>query len=165
MNELLQASKILSENIYCCVATSSKNGLPWNTPVFYSYDHDLNLYWASATDSVHSHFIKENPSAFIVVYNSTAPPRSATALYLQGYVEILENEKLDQVVHQHFKRVNEDSLFTGDYYRGSSPERIYKFMSQNVWILGKPVTKQEHPIDSRKELPLNELKKHLNLMT
>jgi len=158
MDKFRQAEKILSENIYCCIATTSKAGSPWNTPVFYSYDQKLNLYWASAIDSMHSQNLKENPSAFIVIYNSSAAPRTATALYLQGQVNTVADHHLDEIVQRHFKRVNEDSLFTGDYYRDSSPERLYQFNTQKAWILGKPMNKERHSIDTRKELCINELK-------
>jgi len=161
MDDLTQTSKILSENIYCCLATASKDGMPWNTPIFYSYDHKLNLYWASAIDSMHSQHLKENPQAFIVIYNSTAAPRTATALYLQGQVETVANHRLDERVQQHFKRVNEDSLFTGNYYREHSPERLYQFSTQQAWLLGKPKNKAGHLIDTRKELFITELKQSL----
>ncbi|MES2206879.1 MAG: pyridoxamine 5'-phosphate oxidase family protein [Pseudomonadota bacterium] len=162
MNSLNQAINILSENIYCSVATASKEGVPWNTPVFYSYDQHLNLYWASAIDAVHSRFLRENPLAFIVVFNSSAPARCATAVYLQGHVHIVSDDILDNKVIQHFKRVNEDSLFTGDYYRGSSPERLYAFTPEKVWVLGEPVDQGGHPVDARTELSLDALRKYLN---
>jgi general stress protein 26 len=161
MNDLYHATQIVRENIYCSLATASKNGEPWNSPVYYSYDHDLNLYWASSIEAMHSQFLKVNPIAFIAIYKSTAAPRTATALYLKGQVEIVLDGRLNDVVQQHFKRVNEKTLFTGNDYRDPSPERFYQFTPQKVWILGKPITQQGHLIDTRIELSINELKEFL----
>jgi len=161
ISNLSQAIQILKDNIYCCLATASKEGMPWNTPVFYSYDHELTVYWASSIESVHSQYLKENSQAFIVIYNSTAAPRTATALYLQGHVETVPDHRLDERVQQHFKRVGEDSLFTGNHYRGASPERLYQFSTQKAWLLGEPLDKAGHLIDIRKELSINQLKQSL----
>src|SRR3954452_9503559 len=51
---------ILNEVLYVTIATVSKEGLPWNTPVFFARDHHSKIYWVSANESVHSKNIENS---------------------------------------------------------------------------------------------------------
>ncbi len=156
-NALIHVTKILLENIYCAVATSSLAGQPWNSPVYYSLDSSCHLYWASSIEAVHSRFLAENPRAFISIFDSTAAPRTATGIYLRGEVAVLSDDSLDLVVERHFRRVGEPSAFTAASYLDESPERIYCFTPLQLWVLGTPEPKRGHLIDRRLEVDLTAL--------
>jgi general stress protein 26 len=67
----LQAKAVLDTIKYITVATSNKDGEPWNTPVAgFHFDGDYTLYWASWQDNQHSQNIRANGKAFVVVYDS-----------------------------------------------------------------------------------------------
>ncbi len=151
------ATNILVENIYCSVATCSCAGEPWSSPLYYSLDTRCCLYWASAMAAVHSRFLEENPRAFVSIFDSSAPPRTATGLYLRGDVEQVDEASLDMVVERHFARVRESNILTGKNYLNESPERMYCFSPVEIWVLGCPEAVDGHHIDQRVRISLEDL--------
>jgi len=84
------------ENIeYLTVASICPDGTPWNTPVFTSYDSDLNFYWGSYKENQHSLNILNNGLVFCVLYDSRAKEGTGEGLYLKGYAEQID--ELDQI--------------------------------------------------------------------
>ena len=160
----IHAAEILVENIYCSVATCSKNGDPWSSPLFYSLDSCCNLFWASAVSAVHSRFLSRNPRAFIAIYDSSAPPRTATGLYLRGKVEVILNSSVDTVVARHFDRVREDNSLTGESYMNDSPERMYCFSPSELWTLGEPEERNGHFVDQRVSVTLEDMRQALEMI-
>jgi general stress protein 26 len=56
----IDSAKVILEKIhYINIATVNEDGSPWNTPVSASHDEQLNFYWGSSPDSVHSQNIRE----------------------------------------------------------------------------------------------------------
>ena len=55
-----KAAGIIKKIIYITLATASQDGQPWNSPLYSGFDKDLNFYWASDHNSVHSSNIKTN---------------------------------------------------------------------------------------------------------
>lgn len=49
-----RAKEIVEKIIYATIATASKDGQPWNSPVYCAYDEDYNFYWSSWTENQHS---------------------------------------------------------------------------------------------------------------
>ncbi len=93
MNDHIQKAKqIISQNIYMSIATSSLEGKPWISPVFFAYDQQYNLYWVSEKTSRHSTLIKENPQVAIVIFDSRAPEGEGDGVYFEAKVQILEDE-------------------------------------------------------------------------
>src|SRR5687767_5108601 len=87
------ARNILGKVLYATVATTSGAGVPWNTPVFFAYDEQGNIYWSSNPDSVHSQNIADNGKAFIVIYNPAAGIGKGLGLYAESNVDIIEDEQ------------------------------------------------------------------------
>ena len=59
-----RAKEIISKIQYITVATYSKDGEPWNSPVYSAFDEQYNFYWASWVENQHSKNIAENGKAF-----------------------------------------------------------------------------------------------------
>jgi nitroimidazol reductase NimA-like FMN-containing flavoprotein (pyridoxamine 5'-phosphate oxidase superfamily) len=66
-----QAKAIIKNNIYLTLATATKDGKPWISPLFFAYDNDFNLYWVSSKNSLHSKLIRSNPRVAIVIFDSS----------------------------------------------------------------------------------------------
>lgn len=151
------AKQIIANNIYMTIATASKNGSPWISPVFFAYDDDFNLYWVSNKESKHSMLLKENPQAAIVIFDSTAPEGEGDGVYFEVVVNELENEAeitkamdvLGKRVSQNEFRVKEISEVTK-----TGVWRIYKAIPKNISKLteGKIVNGQY--IDQRADIDL-----------
>jgi nitroimidazol reductase NimA-like FMN-containing flavoprotein (pyridoxamine 5'-phosphate oxidase superfamily) len=58
---------------YITIATASKTGQPWNSPVYSAFDGAYNFYWASDREGQHSRNIRENPQVFLAIYARPFP--------------------------------------------------------------------------------------------
>src|SRR6266480_535174 len=88
-----KAKSITKENRFITIATSTKHGQPWITPVFYAYDDLYNIYWVSSKNARHSQAIRENPQIAIVVFNSTKGEGEGDAVYIEAEVKELSDQK------------------------------------------------------------------------
>ena len=131
-----RAKEIIEKIIYITIASSSKDGVPWNSPVYSAFDKYYNFYWASWKENQHSKNIKENQDVFIVVYNSTVPEGTGEGVYIQAKAHELTDEKeIGRALSYLYKRKNQDPKkrevkdFLGDY-----PRRVYKAIAGKVWM-------------------------------
>ncbi len=131
----LRAKEIISKIIYITIATSSKDGQPWNSPVSAYHDNNYNFYWASWRENQHSKNIRENPNIFIVIYDSTAPEGTGEGVYIKAKAyEIHDQSEIEKALkYRSTKKKNsrEAKEFMGDY-----PRRIYKAVPEKFWING-----------------------------
>ncbi len=132
-----EAKAILDRIIFGTIATVSDDGQPWNTPVAaFHFPNDYTLYWASWKDNQHSQNIRANSKAFIVVYDSTpmdGEPLSGVYM-LANATELTDEQDVMQAA-----LVFGDNPFNssdGKQYLGDKPRRIYKAVSQKIWMNG-----------------------------
>lgn len=158
MENLLQKSKEIIEKIeYLNSATITPEGFPWNSPMYCSYDGELNFYWLSWKENQHSKNIKNNPNTFVTIYDSTVPTSTGVGVYFQGKtyelsnpIEIIAGLKCHYFRSKH--KMKDIVMFLTTY-----PRRVYKFVPQKVWINGSGEIEGNY-IDTRTELDLEELK-------
>lgn len=161
MDTYLQSARDIIEKIeYFNVASITPEGLPWNTPVFYSYDQDLNFYWLSWKNTQHSINVENNPNVFITIYNSTLPVGSGNGVYMKGVVEELTNPiEIATGLKCHYNR-SKHKMKDIVMFLTSYPRRVYKFIPEKVYFNGQRDIEGNY-IDSRTEISLEELKKML----
>ena len=129
-----KAREVLDAINYITIATVSKDGQPWNTPVAgFHFDNDYTLYWASWQDNQHSKNVRANGKAFVVVYDSTpASGQPSAGVYMKGQAsELTEEQEVTQAV-----LVFKDDPYNpsdGKQYLGEYPRRIYKFVPEQIW--------------------------------
>ena len=93
-NSLIKtAKKIIEDNIYLTIATSTIDGKPWISPLFFAYDENYNFYWISGKNSLHSQLISRNPNIAIVIFDSTAPVGKGDGVYFEAEAEELRKEQ------------------------------------------------------------------------
>lgn len=133
-----KAKKIIEEIIYINIATSTKNGEPWNTPVYSAYDQSYNFYWASDQNGQHSRNIKENSKIFITIYNTAAPEGTGEGVYIQANAfELTNREEVKQALATLYKRKNQDpEKRKPEEFLGEYPRRVYKAIPDKIWING-----------------------------
>lgn len=129
-----KAKQILSENIYCTVATSSPSGNPWISPVFFGYDDDFNIYWISDKNSKHSQLIRENPQVAIVVFNSQAPEGKGDGVYIEAEVHELSSK--DDIENGVKIRDNRAKI------KKFRVKKIQEVMGDGVWRVYKAIPKK-----------------------
>jgi hypothetical protein len=89
---ITSAASILKVIRYLTLATVCLDGSPWNSPVSAFYDKELNFFWGSSAENIHSQNIRRDGRAFAVVYDSTAEEGKGEGVYMQGTVTELDNE-------------------------------------------------------------------------
>lgn len=154
MNLNKRAREIIKEIIYITIATSSKDGQPWNSPVYSAYDEDYNFYWASWKENQHSKNIAENNRVFIVIYDSKAHEGTGEGVYVLAKAYMLTNkEEVARAISLLDGRVGKvkDPRKRIKQFLGENPRRIYKAVPEKFWINGKGDLNGEY-IDVRIEV-------------
>jgi len=153
-----RAVELLNAPPYFNVATSSRDGDPWNSPVWAARGRELILYWSSWVKAVHSKNIEENPRAFLTLFDSTRKrgTNNLRGLYLQCAAAV--------VVDPSEAKEAATLLYPGEVvdlndFLGSGLKRFYKAAPTKVWL--NCLSEREltpSTIKMRVEVPLELLK-------
>lgn len=157
-NLLLKSKEIIEKIEYLNLATITPKGLPWNSPVYCSFDKKLNFYWLSWKENQHSENIRSNENVYITIYDSTIFSGQGVGVYFQGKAYELSNpiDIVKGLTHHYGrskKKMKDVIMFLTSY-----PRRVYKFVPEKVWINGEGEIEGNY-IDNKTELDLEELKK------
>jgi putative heme iron utilization protein len=128
-----RAKELLKTMRHAALATVSPDGSPHNSPVFSTWDSDLNFYWASGPQTQHSRNIAKDPRVFVVVFDSIG---KGGGLYMKGEAVELTAAALPAalaVVNANRVRWGRDPA-SADYYQGDSPQRLYKATRHTAWV-------------------------------
>ncbi|MEK7517160.1 MAG: pyridoxamine 5'-phosphate oxidase family protein [Patescibacteria group bacterium] len=151
-----KARKIIEKILYITIATSSKGGAPWNSPVYSAFDEDYNFFWASWKENQHSKNIRENNQVFIVIYDATVPEGTGEGVYIQAKAYELDNEReIKHALSYLDGRVSKkkDPKTRVAEFQGNKPRRVYKAVPEKVWINGEGDISGDY-IDIRMEVKL-----------
>lgn len=123
-----RAAEIMEQIVYATVATADESAKPWNSPVYYAIDDDLNLYWSSDNKGQHSKNISANSQAFIVIYDSTIPVGDGEGVYIEAKASEYTGGKTDSD-NQRIQMV--DWLANQP---SPSKYKKYKAIPKRIWI-------------------------------
>lgn len=152
-----KAKKIIEENIYCVISSSSKDGKPWISPVFYGYDESYSIYWISDKNSRHSDLIRSNPQVAIVIFNSQAPEGESDGVYFEANVEeINDREKAQKAFEIRDKRAKKEEFKVKSVEEviGDGQWRVYKAVPYSVTKLSSGEYVNGQYVDKRYEIEL-----------
>lgn len=76
------ARAVIDANSYLTIATASRAGQPWPTPVWYAHLGYREYFWISSTDARHSRNLAERTQAGFVIFDSRTQVGSAQAVYM-----------------------------------------------------------------------------------
>lgn len=153
---LSRAIHIIKTIKYATLATVTPDGMPWNSPVYYNYDENLNIYWVSDKEGQHSKNVISNQRAFIVIYDSTVPEGDGEGVYIQAKVEqVKDPEEILKV-----RRIKKGSHFeqSPDTFLGESIRHMYKAIPEKIWINDAEVKDSIFIKDFKVELNTDSLK-------
>ncbi len=138
---------------YASVATVSKDGVPWNSPVFIAFDDKYNFYWASWRNNQHSKNIAENPVVFLVVYDSSVSEGDGRGAYILAEAhELSEAAEIEEAMKYHYGR-KKKAARKAEEFMGEFPRRMYKAEPKQLWI-NHDGTIDGNFVDLRTEIPL-----------
>ena len=150
-----KAVDILRTIQYASVATVTKDGLPWNSPVAHEFDSELNAYWFSDKENEHSKNVRHTPKAFIVIYNSTVPEGEGEGVYIEADVQELNDVvEINQIRNLKKVKVVDD----GGNFVGIAIRRCYKATPKRIWLNDAEEVDGVFIRDYRTELDIEELK-------
>ena len=134
MNDTNRAKEIISKIIYITIASVSKEGQPWNTPVYSAFDEQYNFFWASWKEDEHSKNIRDNSQVFIVIYDSTVPEGTGRGVYVKAKAfELSDSREIKHALNYLYKRKNKTSRKVEEFL-GEHPRRVYKAVPEKFWI-------------------------------
>lgn len=160
-NLTTKAKEVIEKITYLNLATITPEGEPWNSPVYCSYDKDLNFFTMSWHKNQHCINIRNNEKIFFTIYDSTVPASTGFGVYFKGKAQEINNpiEALHGIKH-HYNRSKSKARDVAKFLT-KFPRRVYKFVPEKVWVNGDSKIEGE-PVDIRTELNLEELKKLFN---
>jgi hypothetical protein len=157
-----KVQKVITDIKFMNLATITEVGKPWNTPLYFAFDKDMNIYWMSWHKNIHSINISKNPDSFITIYDSTVVPNTGKAfgVYFEGKTKQLKNVKEMLVAIKLLYsrgKINAKDIM---YFMKKFPQRLYKFTPEKCWVNGTD-NQNEKRVDVRREVDLIELIKTL----
>jgi len=130
-----RANAILSKIVYITISTATKDGKPWNTPVYFAFDANYTFFWVSDQNGQHSKNIKENENVFLVIYDSTAPEGTGEGVYIQAKAyELTDENEILQALKIVDKRVGKTKEGIACKFLGEYPRRMYKAVPEKFWV-------------------------------
>lgn len=151
-----KAKEIISKILYITIATASRDGEPWNSPVYSAFDEQYNFYWNSWKENQHSKNIAENPRVFLVIYDSTVVEGTGEGVYIQARAHMLtDRQEIEQARMILAKRKSKPSskLRAPEEFMGDYPRRVYKAVPEKVWMNGDGEVGGNY-VDIRQEVDL-----------
>lgn len=134
MDNIEKAKAIIAKIIYITIATVSKDGKPWNTPVYSAYDEKFNFFWASWKENEHSKNIHDNDDVFLVIYDSTVPEGTGEGVYVKAKAyELNDPKEIEHAMKYLYGRKNKTPRKIGEFL-GDYPRRIYKAVPEKFWL-------------------------------
>lgn len=161
-NAIRHGQDLLRRTLFISMATSSLKGEPWCSPVFFSFDGEMNIYWISSPKALHSRNLHENPLVSLTLYNSTGSDGAGDGLYIKGKaVRLLDHEAVahasEIIARRAYGAKREPSLMA----REDSPRNFYCAKPQAVYY-NTLEDQSGMLVDVRKELDISHFKNMMN---
>lgn len=129
-----RAKEIIDKILYITIATTSKDGIPWNTPVYAAFDEEYTFYWCSDSRSKHSRNIAENEHVALVIYDSTATAGKGEGVYIQAKAEQVTSKFEITKAHSLLSSRAKGYPWTVEELRGGGRPKVYKAFPEKVWM-------------------------------
>ncbi|MCC7304209.1 pyridoxamine 5'-phosphate oxidase family protein [bacterium] len=160
----IELARIISANLYMCVATATKTGTPWISQVYFVTDQQNNFYWYSGINTRHSNLISNNPRVALSIYDSHAVGDTVYALYVKAICNaVTEKKTLIQILGLYASKMfrtgfigskSEIHSFTSGIsdFLGNSQLRFYKATPYEISLLGQSTMINNKFLDHRNPL-------------
>jgi nitroimidazol reductase NimA-like FMN-containing flavoprotein (pyridoxamine 5'-phosphate oxidase superfamily) len=122
------ARRIIDSNRYMTLGTADASGRPWVSPVWYAEDGYGAFLWVSRPGARHSLNLGERPEVSVVIFDSTVPIGTGTAVYMSGSAKELDGNELERGIEVFSERSLADgaSAWSLGDVTGSAELRLYR---------------------------------------
>lgn len=166
MSQIERGATIIDVIPYLSIATVCDDGTPWNTAVYAAFDDDLNFYWKSWVENIHSRNVIARPDVFIIIYDSRVPAGEGEGVFIKAQARALMEEDASEIE----KACGVYALRTGGESSGGytkflhgQPRRIFKATPTQMWM-NDGDTKNGDYVDVRHGLDMVAIKDFLKTM-
>ncbi|WP_407353276.1 pyridoxamine 5'-phosphate oxidase family protein [Luteimonas sp. R10] len=152
-----RCAEILRTCLYANIATCNGNE-PWNTPVTAVPDSELDFYWSSWTEAVHSQNIRANPNVFFTFYDSTRArgTNNMRCLYLRCEAATVSDRAEAHRAHELV--YPDEAVSLGDFF-APGPKRFYRARPLQAWLnVLSERELQPSTVKMRVEVPLESIR-------
>jgi len=150
------ARQMIRDRRFCVLSTSTPDGRPWVTPLFYNYDSSYRIVFESAREARHSRLIAENPHVAIVIARLVAQ-EPLQGVYLECEAREVPPQHLEEALEvfkhgPHAKKASQSRRV--DDYLGDRPLRLYEAVYERAYVLVTVRTADGYEVDRRIEISL-----------
>ena len=133
MNSKELVKKYLDEVNIMQLATSDGNEL-WACNIHFYADNDLNLYWASSKERLHSLHIANNPNAAaaIKVKADTEADKTVIGISISGTATLLEANIDETIVKAFVVKHKKPENYLDNVIDGTSSSKFYMLIPSRV---------------------------------
>jgi pyridoxine/pyridoxamine 5'-phosphate oxidase len=104
------ARQVIDASQYLVLATADQHGVPWASPVWYAHANYREFFWVSHPQARHSRNIETRPQVSIVIFDSSARPGAAQAVYISGAAGLTTGSELQRSIEIYSRRSREQGL-------------------------------------------------------
>ena len=128
---------IVGEARYLVLATSSPEGEPWISPVWFAHRDLDTFWWISRPGTRHSRLVAANPAVAIAVFDSTVVPGRARAFYAEARAGECPPDELAASVAAYSQRSVAQGLseFAESQLTGDAEFRLYRAQVTSASLL------------------------------
>jgi general stress protein 26 len=148
-----RAKEIISNIYYITIASVTKDGMPWNSPVFSAFDEDYNFYFGTHKDSQKAKNIKNNENVFLVIYDSSVRPGTGEGVYIRAKAQQMTDPREVKRVFDLLKQRHATDFWDFAALSEAGPIRLYKVVPDKAWMNDNG-SKDGHYVDIRTEIDL-----------
>jgi pyridoxine/pyridoxamine 5'-phosphate oxidase len=106
----VMAAQIIDANRYLVLATADQHGAPWVSPLWYAHAGYREFFWVSDPQARHSQNIGIHPGVSMVIFDSSARPGAASAVYIGGTAGMVAGPDLERSIEIYSRRSLEQGL-------------------------------------------------------
>lgn len=132
------AKRIVEANLYMTLATADAGGRPWASPVWFAHEDCTRFVWVSKPEARHSRNVAERPQIGIAIFDSTAGPGAAEAVYVEAEAGQLPEGEEDGCLAVFTRR--SEALgwpsWTVEDVRPPASLRLYRATASALFVLG-----------------------------
>jgi len=133
----VMAAQIIDANRYLVLATADQHGVPWVSPLWYAHAGYREFFWVSDPQARHSQNIGIRPGVSMVIFDSSARPGAASAVYISGTAGMVAGPDLERSIEIYSRRSLEQGLpaWTPSSAQAPARHRLYRAVAAEQSVL------------------------------
>ena len=133
----VMAARVIDASRYLVLATADEHGVPWASPVWYAHAGYREFFWVSDPQAGHSRNIGIRPRVSIVIFDSSALPGTAPAVYISATAAMVTGPGLDSGIEVYSRRSQEQGLpaWASSSVQAPARHRLYRAVAAELSVL------------------------------